>query len=105
MGLLAGVWQFPNVAGWLEPEKAPEAVEAMCSKPRELLRQIHRKHIFTHIEWEMQGIYLETAGISGNFVWMTAEEIKGKAALPTAFRQFWEEEQGVCLSYALYGIL
>ena len=95
MGLLAGLWQFPNVAGWLEPEKAPEAVEAMGIKPRELLRQIHRKHIFTHIQWEMRGIYLETAGISGNFVWMTAEEIKGKAALPTAFRQFWEEEQGV----------
>lgn len=90
-GLLAGLWQFPNVSGWLEPEMAPAAVEAMGIKPRELLRQVQRRHIFTHIQWEMRGIYIETAEISGDFVWMTARQIEEKAALPTAFRQFWEE--------------
>jgi hypothetical protein len=28
---------------------------------------------------------------SGNFHWMTAAEIRETAALPTAFRQFFEE--------------
>lgn len=94
-GLLAGLWQFPNVAGWLEPERAPAVVEAMGLKPRELFRQVQRKHIFTHIQWELRGIYLEVAEPEGNFVWLTAQEINTKAALPTAFRQFWEEEQSV----------
>ena len=91
-GLLAGLWQFPNVAGWLEPERALTAVEAMGLKPRELFWQIQRKHIFTHIQWELRGIYMEVAEPEGNFVWLTAQEINTKAALPTAFRQFWEEE-------------
>ena len=94
-GLLAGLWQFPNVAGWLEPENAPAAVEAMGLRAKELYRMVQRRHIFTHIQWEMRGIYLEVAELEGDFVWLTADEIDTKAALPTAFRQFWEEEQHV----------
>ena len=94
-GLLAGLWQFPNVAHWLEPEAAVRTVEDMGLKPKELRRMVERKHIFTHIEWQMRGFYLEIAEPSGEFVWMTADEIDEKAALPTAFRQFWEEERYV----------
>ena len=28
---------------------------------------------------------------TGDFVWLTPEQIRQEAALPTAFRQFWEE--------------
>ncbi len=94
-GLLAGLWQFPNVTGWLEPEDALTAVEDMGLKPRELLRQVHRKHIFTHIQWEMRGIYLEVSQPLGGYTWLSGAEIEEKAALPTAFRQFWEEIQNV----------
>ena len=61
--------------------------------PRELLRQVERKHIFTHIQWNMKGIYLEVAEPAGSFQWFTAEQINTQAALPTAFRQFWELEE------------
>ena len=91
-GLLAGLWQFPNVEGWMEPEAAPAAVEQMGLRPVQLRRQVQRRHIFTHIQWEMRGIYLEVRECTGDFVWMTAEQIEEKAALPTAFRLFWEEE-------------
>ena len=90
-GLLAGLWQFPNVSGTLEMEQALQAVEQMGLQPKNILRQTERVHIFTHIRWEMRGIYLETAQPAGSFVWMTAEEVDENAALPTAFRQFWEE--------------
>lgn len=90
-GLLAGLWQFPNVEGWLEPEQALEAVEGMLMRPRELIRQVQRKHIFTHIEWEMRCFYVDVQEITPGFVWMTGEEIHQEAALPTAFRQFWED--------------
>ena len=90
-GLLAGLWQFPNVSGKLETVDALAAVEQLELRPRELIKQLERKHIFTHIRWEMRGIYMEVAECGGDFTWLTAEQIQTEAALPTAFRQFWEE--------------
>lgn len=94
-GLLAGLWQFPNVAGHLQMEQALAAVEDMGLKPKQVRRQLERQHIFTHIQWQMRGIYLDIAEQGGDFAWLTADQIDHKAALPTAFRQFWEEEKNV----------
>ena len=94
-GLLAGLWQFPNVPGKLEHREALAQVESWGLRPRDIRKQIERKHIFTHIRWEMRGIYLEVAEPAGDFLWLTAEEIERGAALPTAFRQFWEETEHV----------
>ena len=89
-GLLAGLWQFPNVSGHLSTDQALEAVESMGLHPREILRESEKKHIFTHIQWNMKGIYLEVDKPEGSFQWFTQQEINTQAALPTAFRQFWE---------------
>ena len=94
-GLLAGLWQFPNVSGHLDTAQALAEAEAMGLHPRELLREVSRKHIFTHIQWNMKGIYLEVADTAGDFQWFTADEINSQAALPTAFRLFWEEIRDV----------
>ena len=94
-GLLAGLWQFPNVTGKLETEDALAQAESWGLKPRDIRKQIERKHIFTHIRWEMRGVYLEIAEPAGDFVWMTGPQIEEEAALPTAFRQFWEETDHV----------
>ena len=90
-GLLAGLWQFPNVPGMLETADALQWAADMGLKPRDILRQVERSHIFTHIIWKMRGIYLKTAEQAGAYQWLTAEQIEKEAALPTAFRQFWEE--------------
>ena len=66
-------------------------VEKIGLKPREIYRQVERKHIFTHIQWNMTGVYVEVAETAGELEWFTAEEIDAQAALPTAYRQFWEE--------------
>lgn len=94
-GLLAGLWQFPNVSGTLETVEAMDTLQQMGLRPREVLKQIERKHIFTHIIWKMRGIYLEVAEETDQLVWLTAEQIDATAALPTAFRQFWEEADHV----------
>lgn len=90
-GLLASLWQFPNVTGHLMPQQAIAQAEAWGVKPRDLLKQVERTHIFTHIQWNMRGYYLETARKAPEFKWFTAGEIKNQAALPTAFRQFFPE--------------
>ena len=87
-GLLAGMWQFPEASGILE---LPQALRALELDVKDVYRQIERKHIFTHIEWKMRGFYLELSEKSEKFVWMTSDQIRDTAALPTAYRQFWEE--------------
>lgn len=90
-GLLAGLWQFPNCPGKLDHQQALEMMENMGLRPRNLLREVSRKHIFTHIQWNMTGIYLEVSQPISRFQWFTPEQINTQAALPTAFRLFWEE--------------
>ena len=90
-GLLAGLWQFPNTAGKLEIPQVIVYLEGQGLKLRELFRQVERKHIFTHISWEMRGIYAEVTERAEKYIWLSTDEIRANAALPTAFRQFWEE--------------
>ena len=90
-GLLAGLWEFPNIPGILNVETAIGKVERIGIKPKEIIRQVEKKHIFTHIEWHMCGIYMEVKEKTDDLCWKSAEEIHAEAALPTAFRQFWEE--------------
>ena len=86
-GLLAGLWQFPERAGILEPQQAVDAIQLPV---KQILRQVDKNHIFTHIEWKMRGFYMEIEKKSEEFCWFTREEIQRETALPTAYRQFWE---------------
>ena len=94
-GLLAGLWQFPNLSGFLELEEAIEWCRSRALSPLGIEKQVERNHIFTHIRWDMRGFYLEVGRPAGGFTWLTLEEIDEQAALPTAFRQFREEIQNV----------
>ena len=88
-GLLAGLWEFPHLPGHLSAQDALFAVEKLGLRPRQILLQVEKKHVFTHIQWDMLGTYIVVDETGGEFVWLTAEQIEKDAALPTAFRQFW----------------
>ncbi len=92
VGLLADMWQFPDVPGKLDIPSAIDIVEDMGIKVREIYREVERKHIFTHIEWHMRGIYLEAADMAPGFAWFSAQALRQQAALPTAYRQFLDEQ-------------
>ena len=92
-GLLAGLWEFPHVPGKLDAAPAIAQCTRWGLKIRDIQKQVDRIHIFTHIRWEMRGIYLEVSEPAGDFVWLTGSQIEQEAALPTAFRQFWEETE------------
>lgn len=92
-GLLADLWQFPNVPGSLDTQQAVDAVRELGVQPRELKLCLEKSHIFTHVQWNMRGYYLEVAETGGAYQWMYPEEIEKEVALPTAFRQFWDARQ------------
>ena len=94
-GLLAGLWQFPNTQGRLPVEEAICFLEQKRIKISEIKRTVERKHIFTHIEWHMSGVYIEVRNINEAYTWLSAEQIREETALPTAFRQFFEELDNV----------
>ncbi len=94
-GLLAGLWQFPELPGLLELPEALLALEKQGISVKEIHRQADKKHIFTHIEWTMRGFYLEVSREGGPFIWMPRADIEANAALPTAFRQFFDTENSV----------
>ena len=89
-GLLAGLWQFPDVSGILDAQQALLKAEAMGLQPSQIYRQADKIHIFTHVKWNMRGIYIEVKRAGGHFTWLTAKQVEEQAALPTAFRQFWD---------------
>ena len=90
-GLLAGLWQLPNVEGVLTAEQAAAQAAQWGCEPHDVLSIRQKKHIFTHITWEMEGFELVCGQENDRFVWATPAQLEEEYPLPTAFRQFLEE--------------
>ena len=90
-GLLAGMWEFPNVEGRLDETQAlcradgwgcaPEAIEP-CGQAR---------HIFTHLEWHMVGWRVRCGAAPARFTWTSPAERAAEYPVPTAFRAYKEQ--------------
>ncbi len=77
-GLLAGLWEFPN---------GTTDESALYGRP---LAEKWARHVFTHLEWDMTGYLIETAGSFPQFTFVTPEEMQKSYALPSAFKAFKE---------------
>ena len=88
-GLLAGLWEFPNVESALDEPAAAVAVRAWGLEPLAWKRRLTAKHIFSHVEWHMTGYALEVSGEGPeDFTWVDTLE---RHAVPSAFSRFTEE--------------
>ena len=88
-GLLAGLWEFPNVESALDEPAAARAVRAWGLEPLAWKRRLTAKHIFSHVEWHMTGYALEVSGDGPeDFTWVDTLE---RHAVPSAFSRFTEE--------------
>lgn len=90
-GLLAGLWELPNVEGELTAEQALSFAERAGCEPFELQKSVERTHIFTHIVWKMRCYYILCRKRSPEFVWAGEDRRNTDVALPTAFRMFVED--------------
>jgi A/G-specific adenine glycosylase len=109
-GLLAGLWELPNVSGEYDVGQAADWVRAQGLIPMSITASKKHTHVFTHIRWHMYPFVIECAdpaastpsGIAarnhrdqidadGNhtgsamFVWVSPSDVMESFALPTAF--------------------
>ncbi len=89
-GLLAGLWEFPNVPGKLEESAAAQERSRWNLTPTDWHKKIEAKHIFTHVEWHMTGYLLTAGGEEGDFTWADRAELEA-LAVPSAFAKYLEE--------------
>ena len=90
-GLLAGLWEFPNVEGALEERGAAEAVKTMGLTAMEWKNKLTAKHIFTHVEWHMTGYTLSVTGDGpAEWEWVDGSGLETHA-VPSAFARYYAE--------------
>ena len=51
-------------------------------------KELHDKHIFTHVEWHMVCYYLVCETENDLFTWVDNIMLESEIALPTAFKRF-----------------
>jgi A/G-specific adenine glycosylase len=86
-GLLADLWELPNVLVDDEQRLIPHEIAPLCSFVEELTSA---KHVFSHIEWRMRGrLYrMSNSLLPDGYRAVTLEQLRQGYALPTAFRQY-----------------
>ncbi len=88
-GLLGGMWEFYHTPGHLSPEKALDHLKEAGFQPLSLAPAGRAKHIFTHLEWHMQGYFVSCEMmLDKGLAWKTKEDIRENFALPGAFHPF-----------------
>ncbi len=86
-GLLARLWEFPNVLGNLDEASALLALAKLGFSAKTIEPLGTAKHIFTHVEWQMKGYLCEVEGENEDFDFVDASQF-AQSAIPSAFRAF-----------------
>ena len=93
-GLLAGLYELPNVEGHLAEETLPDYIRSIGFEPLRITRIDDAKHIFTHVEWHMIAYDVRISqefdgyhGVSGLFL-VPNTELHKTYAIPSAFTAY-----------------
>ena len=92
-GLLAGLYEFPNVEGHLTQKEVIEYAKESGLTPVRVKKLPKAKHIFSHVEWHMGGYFVSLKEMpeslpgeeSGPALFLTWEEIRKEYPVPNAF--------------------
>jgi A/G-specific adenine glycosylase len=92
-GLLAGMYEFPNVEGHLSAEEVLTWLKERGMSVIRIEPLADSKHIFTHKEWHMTGYAIRVdelaeKGNEGNFIFAERGEARDKYPIPSAYRAY-----------------
>ncbi len=93
-GLLAGMYELPNLPGYLEEKQVLSYLREQNVKALRIRPLPAAKHIFTHVEWRMKGYLIlldETEACPGEWIFADREQIRDIYALPAAFSPYLPE--------------
>ena len=91
-GLLAGLYELPNVSGILEQQEALEYVKNQGFSPIRIQALAPARHIFSHVEWHMHAYVVlveETTAPKENILFTEAQKAVENYAVPSAFSAYW----------------
>jgi A/G-specific adenine glycosylase len=86
-GLLAGLWEFPNVDGVRNEADALALAAAWGVDPVSIQTKKEQEHVFTHIEWRMTCYFIDCKTMCDPFFWADPAALDEEIALPAAFRK------------------
>ena len=92
-GLLAGLYELPNLEGHLSQEEALEYVKRLELSPIRIQPLPEAKHIFSHIEWHMIGFAVKIEEPEENpagILFVEKEEMERQYSIPAAFSAYTE---------------
>lgn len=91
-GLLAGLYEFPNVSGWLSAEEIVEYCKEIGLMPVQVREIGDAKHVFSHIEWKMKGYAVRVDELEKNckipVIFAESGEISSRYSIPSAFEKY-----------------
>lgn len=90
-GLLAKMYQFPNMEGIKSKKEVKEILKQCKLEPIEIEEIGKYKHIFSHIEWDMIGYRIQVKEENKQYIWVEKEEELNKYPIPMAFEKFRRE--------------
>lgn len=90
-GLLSGMYELPNISGKLETKEIQNMLEQWGLNIESIQKLKDYKHVFTHIDWYMEGYLIQVTNSNEQYLWLSRKEIEEKYALPTAFQVFLKQ--------------
>lgn len=91
-GLLAGMYEFPNVEGHMSMKEVIDYCKTIGLTPVFVKELPEAKHIFSHIEWQMHGYAVKVDELekqeTEEFLFAYPEEIQAKYSIPAAFENY-----------------
>lgn len=91
-GLLAGLYELPNLKGHLSEEKVLETVKAMDLEPLHIEALPEAKHIFSHIEWRMTAYRVRVSSLEeirqNDLLFVGKKQSDDQYAIPSAFSAY-----------------
>ena len=94
-GLLAGLYELPNLDGHLTEEEALSYCKQIGLSPLRIQRLKDGKHIFSHVEWQMIGYRIRVDELEKSctekMLFIHPEEIQAEYPIPAAFETYTKE--------------
>lgn len=97
-GLLAGLYELPNVEGWLNQKEVIEYSRSIGLSPIRVRKLPDAKHVFSHVEWQMKGYEIRVDELEKNcsqeMIFEKEEVLKEKYSIPSAFEAYcvWKQK-------------